>query len=210
MAATPYLYERQVEYWTSRAIEDYFLDSGFEVITLPLTQLIEVKVPADFIFRDRGTKKLFGFQFKVLYRNRDDFWNLNEDQHRALQHFDWMYYGLSDLVSGTQQRNALHYLRIAQPAFPFQRRLARQRLREHCPAGYFRWAAFYEGLQDCRWGRPVCTPTDLRKCLWPYPEAIPPREITEIANEVLVTDFDGRRAVRYSSLFREGGSTGGF
>lgn len=30
--AKPYLYERQSEYWTSRQIEEFFLDAGFELI----------------------------------------------------------------------------------------------------------------------------------------------------------------------------------
>jgi hypothetical protein len=64
---TPYIYERQVEYWTSRGIEDFFLDNGFDVLVYPLTQLTETDVPSDFLFRDQSTKKLFGLQFKSLY-----------------------------------------------------------------------------------------------------------------------------------------------
>jgi hypothetical protein len=43
-------YERQVEYWTSRGIEDFFLDNGFEVPVFPLTQLTEAAIPSDFLF----------------------------------------------------------------------------------------------------------------------------------------------------------------
>ena|ERR1035437_1644563 len=201
---TPYVYERQVEYWTSRGIEDFFLDNGFEVIVLPLTQLNEADIPSDFIFRDRSTKKLFGLQFKVLYKNGDDFWNVDQTQHETLRRFDWMYYGLSDLTSAAQHRTALHYLRIARPGFPYQPRLTRGHLSGWGTGGYFRWAAFYEGLRDCRWGRRICTPGELRESLWPYPERAAPREITEIADEVLLSDFEGRRAVRFSSLIQEG------
>src|SRR5689334_16901835 len=109
MPATPYVYERQVEYWTSRGIEDFYVDSGFEVIVLPITQLTEAHVPADFIFFDQQTTKLFGLQYKALYHNGHDHWNINQQQHTKLRQFDWMYYGLSDLKSGTQQRTALYY-----------------------------------------------------------------------------------------------------
>ena len=39
--AKPYLYERQSEYWTSRQIEEFFLDAGFELIALPILQYHE-------------------------------------------------------------------------------------------------------------------------------------------------------------------------
>lgn len=60
---TPYVYERQTEYWTSRGIEEYFLDAGFQVLTYPLTQLTEGRViPFDFIFHESKTYKIFGIQ----------------------------------------------------------------------------------------------------------------------------------------------------
>src|SRR5437867_5822587 len=115
MAATPYVYERQVEYWTSREMEGFFLDSGFELIVLPITQLTERSVPSDFLYLEKQTNKLFGLQFKALYHNGNDVWNLEPHQHAALSSFDWMYYGFSDLRSPRQHRNALHYLRIVPP-----------------------------------------------------------------------------------------------
>lgn len=42
-----YPYERQVEYWTSRAIEDYFLDSGFEVLVKLRLKPTSISVGAD-------------------------------------------------------------------------------------------------------------------------------------------------------------------
>jgi len=157
------VYERQVEYWTSRGIEDFYWDNGFEVVVMPLTQLTEKIVPADFIFKDQGTRKLFGFQFKALYSNGDDFWNIDKSQHEALQHFDWMYYGLSDLNSASQQRTALHYLRIVRPGFSYSARVTRKLL--HDESRYFRWAAFYEGVRDCKFGRRVCTSAELSETL---------------------------------------------
>jgi hypothetical protein len=74
---TPYVYERQVEYWTSRAMENFFLDAGFEVLVFPLTQLTERFVPSDFLYLDTATNKIFGFQYKALHRNGNDHWNLD-------------------------------------------------------------------------------------------------------------------------------------
>lgn len=200
---TPYIYERQVEYWTSRGIEDFFLDNGFDVLVFPLTQLTERDVPNDFMFRDQGTKKLFGLQFKSLYKNGEDAWNISESQHERLQQFDWMYYGLSDLTSASQQRTALHYLRIKGVDFPYQPHLTRKDLSGSGTGGvYFRWAAFYEGLKDCRHGRRIHNRQELHESLWPYPDRVAPREIVEIADEVLLSDFQQRRAIRYSSVIR--------
>jgi hypothetical protein len=201
---TPYIYERQLEYWTSRGIEDFFLDNGFEVLVFPMTQLNEADIPSDFIFWDQSTKKLFGLQFKVLYKSGEDFWNVDQSQHLTLQRFDWMFYGLSDLTTATQHRTALHYLRIMRPGFTYQPHLTRGDISGFGTGGYFRWAAFYEGLRDCRWGRRISTVPDLHKSLWPYPDRTAPREITEIADEVLLSDFQNRRAIRFSSLMRSG------
>ena len=69
----PFLYERHVEYWTTREIEGFLLDSGFEAIVLPITQLTERDVPANFFFLDNQTNKLYGIQYKALYHNGDDY-----------------------------------------------------------------------------------------------------------------------------------------
>jgi hypothetical protein len=65
---SPYLYERQAEYWTSREIEDYFLDAGYEIVTFPLSQRTEKVVPFDFIFFEQATTKLFGLQYKAVLK----------------------------------------------------------------------------------------------------------------------------------------------
>ena|SRR6266446_7459295 len=96
----PYGYERQTEYWTSRGIEDYFLDAGYEVIAFPLTQLAENAVPVDFVFFEKSTSKLFGLQYKALYRNATDYWPIDDQQHLNLQAFaGWAYYCFSELRS---------------------------------------------------------------------------------------------------------------
>lgn len=204
MPPGPYVYERQVEYWTSREVEGFFLDSGFEVVVLPLTQLTERSLPSDFLFLDGRSNKLFGLQYKSLYHNGDDFWCLDPRQHNSLAAFDWIYYGLSDLSSARQHRNALHYLRVVPASFPFDPRLTRQHFQQPTFPRYVRWAAFFEGLRDCRYGRRVTRRGDLQEALWPNIEPAP-REISEIVDEVFVADFDRRRAARFSALLREEG-----
>ena len=85
-------------------MEGFLLDAGFEIVVLPITQLTERGVPADFLYLDTATNKIFGFQFKALYKNGHDHWNLEQAQHRSLASFDWMYYGLSDLKTSRQHR----------------------------------------------------------------------------------------------------------
>lgn len=199
MAAKPYIYERQVEYWTSRAIEGFFLDSGYEVLVLPLTQLTEHSVPSDFLYLDTATNKIFGLQFKALYENGDDHWNLDLTQHGQLASFDWMYYGLSDLKTSRQHRNALHYLRVLPPGFPYQPTVSVADWQQtHLPL-YFRWAAFFEGLYSCKHGRRIGSRSDLQLALSPHADRIARREIAQIADEVFVLNLEARRTVRFSS-----------
>ena len=145
--ASPYVHERQSEYWTSRQIEDYYLDAGFELLVFPLSQYSEKLVPTDYIFFDKHLSKLFGFQYKALYHGRKDYWPIDPDQHKQLSNFSWIYYCLSELKNAGEHRTALHKIRIISPTFPFQEKLY--------PSGqgrldnYSRWGAFYDGLAAC-------------------------------------------------------------
>lgn len=38
MVARTFVYERQVEYWTSRQIEEFFLNAGFDIVVYPVEQ----------------------------------------------------------------------------------------------------------------------------------------------------------------------------
>lgn len=203
MAPTPYVYERQVEYWTSRQMEGFFLDSGFELLTLPITQLTEHGVPSDFLYLDRDTNKLFGLQFKALYRNGSDRWHLEPRQHKTLSSFDWMYYGLSDLRSASQHRNALHYLRVVPPRFKFTPELSAQWSQRDMPP-YYRWAAFFDSVRDCRQGRRIKGTKDLQQALWPHTDRMAPRELAEIADEVFLANFEAKHGVRFSSQLNPG------
>jgi len=205
MPARPYVYERQVEYWTSREIEGFLLDQGFEVLVFPLTGLTEKQVPADFLFLDQGTSKLFGLQFKTLYGNGTDHWALSDSQHRTMRNYDWMYYGLSELRETSQHRSALHYLRLIAPTFNFKSKLERGDLTHANLGRYVRWAPFFDGLRSCRYGRRVCDKKGLLSALWLRSSEELPPEIGNLVDEVFVANMDRRRAVRYSTLLTETG-----
>jgi hypothetical protein len=194
--AQPYIYERQIEYRTSREIEDFLADGGFSVAVHPLTQLTERSLPTDFIFFDRHTKKLFGFQYKVLYHNGSDHWLLDAEQHQQLQSFDWIYYGLSDVTSPRALRRALAHLRIAPVDFGYEPLLNEGTI----PLSkYFRWADFFEGLRRCKYGRKTSTPEELREALWPHNRSAP-REIDQLVSEIFLVDFDNREATILSTI----------
>ena len=198
---TPYIHERQSEYWTSRQVEEFFLDNGFELLTFPLTQRTEKSIPTDFIFFDRNNTKLFGFQYKALYRNGRDFWQLNSVQHRRLSVFPWIYYCLSEMRNARDYRASLHLARIVNPRFEYQERIF--------PTGdgrmefYSRWGAFYQGLQKCTNGVLVQSQRDLIEILNPDIEFDLTRELTESLVDVFLTDFASRRAVHLSPQLRD-------
>jgi hypothetical protein len=196
--ARPYIYERQVEYRTSREIENVLTNDEFSVAVHPLTQLTERSLPTDFIFFDRQTKKLFGFQYKVLYHNGSDHWVLDAEQHRQLQSFDWIYYGLSDVTSPQTLLDALAHLRIVPVDFDYEPQLTYVQFPQ---SKYFRWTDFFEGLHACKYGRKMSTPEELREALWPHDRDFPP-EIEQIVSEVFLVDFDNREAMIFSSIPR--------
>lgn len=67
----PYPHERQIEYWTSRAIEDYFDNEGYSILVLPNSPRIEKILPYDHLFAGKGVK-IFGLQYKRLYNGTPD------------------------------------------------------------------------------------------------------------------------------------------
>lgn len=164
--AKTYVPERQSEYWTSRQIEDFFENCGIDLHTIPVSQQIEKKLPADFVFLPEQKIKLFGLQYKALYQDTaGDFWKLNNHQHLTLQTFDWIYYGFSELKIRKHKRNSLHLLKIYVPnqfAFP-----ASGRFKQAAPPvnAYYRWGGFFKMLEDCRCGLKINSLEDLKKAL---------------------------------------------
>jgi len=106
-----YPHERQIEYWTSRAIEDYFDNEGYTVVVLPNSQRIEKVLPYDHLFAGNGIK-VFGLQYKRLHKGSPDYWRIDFSQYKQIAKFDWIYYALPQVKSIRQRRNSLHLLTI--------------------------------------------------------------------------------------------------
>jgi hypothetical protein len=196
--ATPYVYERQTEYWISRQIEEFFLDAGFEVLVFPLSQYTEHLIPSDFIFFDRRRSKLFGFQYKALYHNSEDFWLIDEEQHQKLARFPWVYYCLSELKTTWDHRAALHLARIVEAKFEFPRKLYPKDLSGNKRFVYSRWGAFYQGLERCTNGVQVSNSEELQNLLKPKNVPELPWELSKLLVDIFIVDFESRHSIHLS------------
>lgn len=203
MAGKPYIYERQTEYWTSNQIEMFFGDLGFEVLSLPITQLTERTLPADFLFFDGGRTKLFGLQYKALYSNHFEYWPLDKDQHSRLQCYPWVYYCLCELRDIRDRRSALHLSRIIRTGFPYQEQILARR--HPSDPMYMRWGAFYQGLVQCRYGLKVSSPQDVLHAIFPNGEENQRAELRRLVVEAILVELERRRAVRFSPFVSETG-----
>jgi hypothetical protein len=193
----PYLYERQTEYWTSRSIENYFLDAGFVIATFPISQLNERFLPADFVFDHPGVCKLFGFQYKALYRNGADHWHLDRRQHDQLQAYsDWIYYCFSGLREVSEQRVALHRVFIARVGFEYHTSIPHQGIRRVL-GSYFRWAGFVAELERCRGGVKVTSADEIRAAVRRADRPLT-TELDRDLVDVFVANLDGKRLLHFS------------
>lgn len=153
---TTYPHERQIEYWVSRAIEDYFENQGYDMLVLPNTQTAEKIIPYDHLFAGKGIK-VFGFQYKRLQNGTKDYWSIDVAQFKQLSNFKWIYYALPEITSIRQHRNALHLIAIVKSislnnkigsATSGDRRLLQSELGGGVP--YYRWGGFVQGLFSCK------------------------------------------------------------
>lgn len=200
MKPTPYIYERQSEYWTSKQIENYLLDFGFEMLTLPIPPHIEYLLPADFIFFDRKHAKLFGLQYKALYHNDRDHWHLDEYQHRTLKLYPWIYYCFLEVREVAEFRAALHLARIADNNFSYTGEVypdGRDRF-----SNYSRWATFYRNLEKCTKGVLVTSESELKDLLMAGSDDPSLERLTQQAVDIFLVDFDSKHALHYSPLLR--------
>jgi hypothetical protein len=198
MMGKTYIAERQVEYWTSRQIEDFFFNAGFNIFVYPVTQKIERYLPADFIFA--GDKvKLFGFQYKVLYQNASDYWKLAQRQHETMKKFPWIYYAFSDLTNVTDFRNSLYYLSVKEPTFPFVNKLEKKNLSH---LSYCRWAAFYKGLLSCLQGLKIDNMNDLRRNLTLYTDNLSETPMIDVA-DIFIVNFNQNKSIHFSPQLRD-------
>ena len=205
--ATTYVSERQVEYSTSRQIEDFFKNAGFDTSVHLINQGIEKYLPYDHIFYVDGLVKIFGIQYKVLYKNGEDHWIMKARQHSMLQKFPWIYYGLSDLKSATEIDNSLDHLRLYKNNIRLRQN---NRFMSKLPASsrrsYTRWDTFYEGLLQCNRGFKVDSRGKLKEelisYLMPDIEGKRPDRVTGRINEmaeVFVINVKSRKALQLSS-----------
>jgi hypothetical protein len=193
LAGSTYVPERQSEYWTSREIENFFLNAGFECLVYPVPQRIERVLPADFIYDAGEPIKLFGIQYKALYRGVADHWRLTQHQHQTLVHFPWIYYGLSEIRSVRDARNSLHQLRVAPTQFTYMGVLLTAN-----NVFYYRWGGFFQALQRCRVGLRLTSADHLRDLLSPPTTNSPPISIVEAVVDLFIVDFGSRRLVHVS------------
>jgi hypothetical protein len=193
----PYIAEVQIAKWTSDGIRDAFRAAGFLVIDWPMTQHLEKVIPADRLFFAPRFSKLFGLQYKSLYKNGPDFWPLDRTQHNTLQGFKWIYYCCSELRDVTDHGLALYMARFYRSRFEFQRGLLASGLFQG--SGYIRFGAFYRGLRDCRYGAKVTSQAELQDLLGAFAGAARIRESTQIG-EFLLPNFE-RRILLAGRLF---------
>jgi hypothetical protein len=188
--AEPYIAEVHAAQWTSDGIREAFRTAGFDVREWLLTQHLEKNVPADRIFFSQRFSKLFGLQYKAIYRNRQDFWPLDRAQHEVLQRYPWIFYCCSELKDVTEHGLALYFARFYRPRFEFQPELLTSKLfRGGYP--YFRWGTFYRGLKECRVGVRVQSRDELSELLAPNVGAARFREVSQMG-EFLLIDFEKR------------------
>jgi len=193
---TTYVPERQSEYWASRKIEDFFWDLGYECLSFPISPRIEKLIPADFIFVPSHTIKIFGLQYKALYRGAVDYWDLDAMQHQQMKSLPWIYYALSEMRTARDFRAALHALRFPDPA-PSPGKVY---INSFAGRGYLRWWAFYERLRDCHLGHRVHDEADFINAFVPvWDSPIVTRELDNMA-DVFLFNTTARRLVRFSTM----------
>ncbi|MEH1893677.1 MAG: hypothetical protein V7K92_31110 [Nostoc sp.] len=203
MTAATYVAERQVEYWTSRQIEEFFLDAGHQILVYPIEQRIERYLPADFLYNIDSPIKLFGIQYKALYHNGSDYWKLDQRQHDTLGSFPWIYYGCSDLRKSSDFRNSLHYLRVYENNKPIPPKLLPERR-----IFYTQWAVFYEYLLSCKRGEVTSTREKLIDLLSPYTAQVIRQDSINNIVDVFAFNIESKNTVKLSSQLRpsiEGG-----
>jgi hypothetical protein len=186
----PYIAEIHVAQWTSEGIRETFRAAGFEVRDWPLTQHLEKHIPADKLFFSPTLSKIFGLQYKALYRNSEDYWPLDQEQHSTLRGRRWIFYCCSELKDVADHGLALHLAKFYRSQFEFQRVLPAAGLFRG-GGGYVRWGAFYRGLKSCRIGATIRHQNDLRELLEPFSGTARIREVQQM-QELFLADFEQR------------------
>jgi len=203
MSEGPYVYERQAEYWTSRQIEEFFLDIGFEIISFPLTSFSEKYIPTDFIFFDKNLSKIFGFQYKTVYHNKNDFWKLDKTQHSNLKNYPWIYYCFSEIRRTRDHRAALHLARIASTDFLFTKKIYLSG--DDKLEFYMRWGAFCQKLEKCEVGKKVMSRSELIDLLNTgsvYSGTSNFCKLIDLMTDIFLADYESKHMVHLSSIIK--------
>lgn len=165
--------EREVEYWSSRAIEDFFIRHGFRIFVIPNSQRAEKFIPFDHLFVSNNLVKMFGLQYKRL-EAKPDHWTLKVTQHELITKFGWIYYGLPVVRSWSDAQDTsilLDRLRIVEPYWvpssidssnTIKIFVDKPRPDAH-RIPYVTWDSFVQGLFDCSNGIRVPSPDSLRE-----------------------------------------------
>lgn len=200
----PYIYERQIEYWISRQIEEFYLNAGFELMVLPLNQRHEKLIPSDFIFFDQKQTKLFGLQYKTLYEDENDYWPISITQQKSLAPFPWIYYCLSGLKNVQEHRNSLYFAKfmpvnvLRWTEEVFIRGDYRLQNIEHEKDT---WGAFYNGLQECTVGTLVESRQHLEKLFIPVDDDKDMFDFLDQVVDLFLPDYSLRKIVHLSPYY---------
>jgi hypothetical protein len=168
-----------------------FIAAGYEVRDWQLSQYLEKAIPADLMFFSPNFSKLFGLQYKSIYRNGADFWPLDRRQHETLKRFPWIFYCCSELKEVADHTLALYWARLYRPRFEFQPTLPATGSMFRGGRPYLRWGAFYRGLKDCRFDAKVQSKAQLRDLLGLLSGDSRVEEVAQIT-EFFLADFDKR------------------
>jgi hypothetical protein len=209
---TTYPHERQIEYWVSRAIEDYFENQGYDIVVLPNSNRAEKIIPYDHLFAGRGVK-VFGLQYKRLHKAKTDYWLIDIAQLHRLTNFDWIYYVLPEIKSIRQHRNALHLVAISKPKLIDKNIGNISSISHQLPQSalgiginkipYYRWGGFIQKLFSCSEGWRPSSVDELRSFLSDY--AIP-QDISGALTDIYMVPLDTRdstTAIRLSPFISE-------
>jgi hypothetical protein len=191
----PYVPERQTEYWSSRQIEGFFWDLGYECLSFPISPRAEKLIPADFIFFPSDTLKLFGLQYKSLYRGTPDYWNVDPTQRSQLIKFGWIYYALSEIRATRKLRAALHALRI--PLSPPPPGVLT--LPSAASSPYARWWAFFEQLRSCQQGILASSRDEFINVFAPVADSPLASREADNAADIFLVNLNRSRLVRFTS-----------
>lgn len=165
----PYVYERQVEQWTNMQLVGTLQRLGFNVSWYPLSGRLEKRLGVDAVFGSGSPElvKLFGLQYKVLWRGNPDYWPLDEAQHQILLNTRWASYCMSDMRSMKKSSMALDLARFYSPQVVDRAKTGgRKKWQLPESAGsYRRWAKFLEAVEECRSGIRVRDRDELESAL---------------------------------------------